>query len=59
MLGVILNMTETETLNIEQLKKQVREAAKKVTSDDLFEQTRDELKSASLMQVTKSGATTT
>lgn len=58
MLGVILNMTETETLNIEQLKKQVREAAKKVTSDDLFEQTRDELKSASLMQTAKSGATT-
>jgi F-type H+-transporting ATPase subunit alpha len=50
MLDIILNLEEHESLNIHALKKQVHDAAKKVTKDEEFEGVRDALKLTAIVQ---------
>lgn len=49
MLDIILNMTEKESINVEELKKHVADSAKLVKEDKDYESLRDTLKGQSLM----------
>lgn len=54
MLDVCLNLQQGEQINVEALKKEVREYAKKLQEDDnMFDVLRDELKSKSMVEVKK------
>ena len=48
MLDIILNLDDKEKIDVDKLKLKVNEFAKKVTSDELFNQVRDELKAQCL-----------
>ena len=50
MLDILLSLEESQTINLEALKKAANEAGAKVTSDDLYEATRDALKQQSLLE---------
>jgi F-type H+-transporting ATPase subunit alpha len=48
MLDIIINLDDKEKIDVDKLKLKVNEFAKKVTSDELFNQVRDELKAQCL-----------
>lgn len=51
MMDIILNLEDGETLDVSALKLNVLELAPKVTSDELFDQVRDELKAKAVVQL--------
>ncbi len=51
MLDIILNLAEGETLDVSAMKLNVAEFAAKVTSDDVYDKVRDELKAKSVLVV--------
>lgn len=50
MLDIVLNMDDTASLDVKKMKELVRDAAKQVKSDEMFDQVRDQLQAASLLQ---------
>ncbi len=53
MMDIALNLQDNEVLDVPTLKSHVVEFAAKVTKDELFEKTRDELKAKSLVELKK------
>lgn len=55
MLDIVLNMDDTALLDVKKMKELVREYAPKVTSDEVFDQIRDQLQAASMLSQAPAG----